>query len=161
MTYTELNATLVECFGDLEQLCNQIYHEHHGVTNYIEDMKAHAYRGVRCVPGWDSMLRQLTEVRHKRNQLSHGKVSFNHSYATSEDISFINDFRQSILSQTDPLATLCRQSQAAKSRNTNHPKTTVYTSVSNASNQRIPGIGPVALFILAFAVILLLLYFLR
>lgn len=161
MTYTELNATLVERFGDLEQLCNQIYHEHHGVTSYIEDMKAHEYRGVRCVPGWGSMLRQLIDVRHKRNQLSHGEVSFNHCYATSEDISFINDFRQSILSQTDPLATLCRQSQLAKSRNTNHPKTTIYTAVSNTSNQRIPGMGPVALFILAFALILLLLYFLR
>ena len=114
LTYTELNAALVEHFGDLERLCNQIYHEHHGVTNYIEDMKAKEYRGIRYVPGWENTFRRLKEVRHKRNQLSHGELSFSDPCATVEDINFLHYFRQNILNQTDPLSMLRKKSQAIR-----------------------------------------------
>ena len=38
--YAELNTHLVEAFGDLECLCNQIYDPPHGVTSYINIMES-------------------------------------------------------------------------------------------------------------------------
>ncbi len=104
LSYVDLNTDLVECFGELENLCNQIYGPTHGVTNYIEEMKSRDFSGRAIVPKWDYQLNRLKEVRHKRNQLAHSKVSFREPYATVDDIRFVVDFRNSILNQTDPIA---------------------------------------------------------
>lgn len=106
MTCVELNTDLVECFGELENLCNQIYGPIHGVSNYINEMKSRDFSGRIIVPDWDYKLNRLIEVRHKRNRLSHGEVSFREQWANKDDISFVVDFRNSILNQTDPI-TLC------------------------------------------------------
>ena len=151
MTYTELNAALVEHFGDLERLCNQSYNEHHGVTSYIEDMKANDYRGVRYVPGWTNTLSRLKDVRHKRNQLSHGEVSFSDSWATPEDINFVYYFRQNILNGTDPLSVLRKQSQAVDSNNREQPNVTPYAP---SSRQPLSCMGVIALFAIALAILL-------
>ena len=98
MHYNELNTSLIEHFGNLERLCNQIYGDKHGVTSYIENMERINVDNFRF------HIKRLKEVRHKRNNLSHGEVSFSEPYAYEEDIKYITDFRESILNQTDPLA---------------------------------------------------------
>ena len=114
--YYEENTRLVECFGKLEQLCSQIYGEKHGVTSYINDMTAKSSIGWGTVNGWEKYLSTLKEVRHKRNQLSHGEVSFEEWYATEEDIRFIEEFERSILTQTDPLSMLRKKQQEERER---------------------------------------------
>ena len=112
LSSTELNTELVECFGELEKLCNQIFHSHHGVTAYIDEMESVALSGHTTHPNWQYTFKKLKSVRHKRNQLSHGEVSFHEPYAEVEDICFVNDFRTQILDCTDPLSMLRKQKSA-------------------------------------------------
>ena len=111
MNHTERNMALVEAFGKLEQLCNQIYGGKHGVSDYIDDM---ANRSGPHSPHWGAALRRLKEVRHKRNKLSHGEVSFQTSYATEQDVQFLRAFYQLILKRADPIAQLHRAQAAPK-----------------------------------------------
>lgn len=103
-TYTELNTQLVEEFGNLERLCNQIYDGQHGVTSYINDMENLSSTASYKIPDWNYDLRSLKDIRHKRNCLSHGEVSFSELLADSNDVNYAATFRKRILSQTDPLA---------------------------------------------------------
>lgn len=112
--YTQLNTELVEKFGSLEKLCNEIYCTVHGVTNYIDDM-TRCYDGRIYVSEWDHYIVKLKEIRHKRNQLSHGEVSFSEPYATYEDVAFTENFRNLILIQKDPL-TIYRREKRAKNK---------------------------------------------
>ena len=110
MTHMEQNMALVEAFGKLEQLCNQIYGGKHGVSDYIDDM---ANRSGPHSPHWGAVLRRLKELRHKRNKLSHGEVSFQTSYATEQDVQFLLAFYQLILRRADPIAQL-HQAESSK-----------------------------------------------
>ncbi len=112
--YTQLNTELVEKFGSLEKLCNEIYCTVHGVTNYIDEM-TRCYDGRIYVSKWDHYIVKLKEIRHKRNQLSHGEVSFSEPYATYEDVAFAMNFRNLILSQKDPL-TIYRREKRGKNK---------------------------------------------
>ncbi len=114
--YTELNTLLVERFGDLERLCNQIYETHHGVTSYINHMESLSFKGSVTVSDWNYNLERLKEVRHKRNKLSHGEVSFNEIWANEDDINFVADFRNGIMNQTDPIALYYKYNKQSKSK---------------------------------------------
>ena len=103
MSYQELNVALVEAFGDLERLCNDIYSEQHGVTCYIKDME-NSYGGSSRVRGWALDLEKLRDVRAKRNKLTHNEVSFSSPYAEQGDIDFIIDFHRRIMDGQDPIA---------------------------------------------------------
>jgi len=116
MNYQELNIALMESFGDLEQLCNQLYDDYHGVTCYIEHMEQLDDKGCRYVDDRDDCYQQLVHVRHKRNKLSHGEVSFSSQYAEKEDVLFVREFRESILNTTDPISRL-RKALKAKKKN--------------------------------------------
>lgn len=104
MDNLQLNTGLIEAFGELEQLCNQIYGTHHGVTNYIDQMKSCGTHGSYYVKNWDKYLSVLIDLRHKRNKLSHGEVSFQSNWASEKNIQFARLFREMILRQEDPLA---------------------------------------------------------
>ena len=117
MTNQERNMALQEAFGQLEQLCNQMYKDKHGVTAYIDEMKAKQPQGRFAVPHWDAVLKRLQQVRHVRNQISHG-ASFRDALATEMDVAFVRAFHASILKRQDPLALLRAHQQrtAAKPR---------------------------------------------
>lgn len=102
--YSKLNQELVEEFGRLEQLCNQLYGVNHGVTSYIEDMDNISASAKYRVDNWDYYYKNLKLVRHKRNQLSHGEVLFSEKFAESEDIQFVSDFHRLIINSNDPLS---------------------------------------------------------
>ncbi len=131
MPYTELNARLVEEFGKLERLCSQIYSEKHGVTCYIEDME-HTYNDSIHIANWKRDLRRLKEIRHKRNNLSHGEVPFSAPCADQDDIDFVTNFRDRILNSSDSLSQYRRFSKSgldAKSQSTS----SLHTTTSNRS----------------------------
>ena len=107
MSYNSvLNARLVEEFGSLERICNDMYGAKHGVTCYIDEMAGQNARGRREVSDWSYCLSSLRRVRHKRNALSHGEVSFDDKCADEGDIDFIDGFKNLLLSGDDPLAQL-------------------------------------------------------
>ena len=106
MTNQEYNIALVEHFGRLERLCNDMYGTHHGVTEYMEELKT--YYGP-----YHTTYQTLPELRHKRNQLSHGNVSFNEPFANKDDVGFLIAFRDDILQGKDPL-TIRRRNMSQK-----------------------------------------------
>lgn len=130
MNCKDINYELIEKFGSLEKICNQIYDEKHGVTAYIDDMTKNNDSGEVYVRSWSDFLQGLKDVRHKRNQLSHGDVPFASDYVQENDLRFIDDFHELILTQKDPLTMLRkenerRQKTAAKkvkAQNTNEEK---------------------------------------
>ena len=114
MSYQKLNVALMESFGALEQLCNQLYKDHHGVSRYIEKMEELEDKGSRYVDDWYTCYRHLKQIRYKRNKLSHGEVPFDSPFVEKEDVLFARDFRESILNATDPLARLRKATEAKK-----------------------------------------------
>ena len=159
MQCTELNAMLIEHFANLERLCNQIYGTHHGVNSYINEMENTHSTASAIIPGWRMSLLKLKDVRHKRNQLSHGEVPFSSQYATEDDINFLIDFRSNILGEADPL-TLYRKhspvstSSAPAQQSFHQP---VYTQ--SCSNRKHSGcLTAVLLFILLFICTILFLF---
>ena len=118
MSYQKLNVALMESFGALEQLCNTIYKDHHGVSRYIEIMEELEDKGSRYVDDWYTCYRHLKQIRYKRNKLSHGEVSFDSPFVEKEDVLFARDFRESIMNTTDPLSRLRRATEAKKKTST-------------------------------------------
>ncbi len=133
MSYTELNTLLVERFGDLERLCNQIYNAKHGVTNYIMEMEHLNLMSSALIADWTYILKRLKDVRHKRNKLSHGEVSFSDPWANEDDINFVVNFRNSIMTQTDPISLYTKHSKQKAVKKTNQQ----YQTTDNTARRRI------------------------
>ena len=130
--HSKLNQELIEEFGRLEQLCNQIYGENHGVTSYIEDMDNLSVNARYKVVNWDYYHKRLKEVRHKRNMLSHGEVSFCENYAEPEDIEFGSDFYTLIMNSTDPISLHRKSTRSAAPA----PKKSSYNTTSDFGEYR-------------------------
>ena len=97
----------IDEFKHLEKICNEIYSEQHGVTQYINEMEQKSGSASRKIPDWDNDLACLKRVRHIRNNLVHESdetVDYN-----SFDIEFIKAFYHKIITQQDPLALLRKQ----------------------------------------------------
>lgn len=118
MSQVKLNSRLIESFGELEQLCNQIYGGPHGVTQYINHMEEVEYAGRSSVPNWDGLYRALKAARHKRNLLSHGEVSFDDNCAQEDDINFLIALRYSILNRSDPISIVTKRTRPQKNQAT-------------------------------------------
>ena len=74
-------------------------------------MESCRIEGKHFVPQWDYDFSMLKEIRHKRNKLSHGEISFKQNYAQQQDIDFAIHFRNRIMNQTDPLTLYHRSSK--------------------------------------------------
>lgn len=146
MNCKDINYELIEKFGSLEKICNQIYGEKHGVTAYIDDMTKNDDFGEVYVCGWSDFLQGLKDVRHKRNQLSHGDVPFASNYAQEDDLKFIDNFHELILTQKDPLTVLRKERERrlkeaekkikAKKKNKNKQKETERQPSKTASQKK-------------------------
>jgi len=112
--FSARNVKLVEQYADLESLCNRSYGCQHGITAYIDEMKDLHSAGSRAVTGWAEILDRLTQVRHKRNQLSHGEIPFSQKCASEADIRFLTLFKELLENGRDPLSVLRSQKPYAK-----------------------------------------------
>lgn len=153
MSNQSLNTQLIEAFGNLEQVLSDIYGEKHGVTAYINHMASLGINNSECF----HVLNCLKEVRHKRNKLSHGEVSFSENYASKEDIEFIVDFKKSLFKQTDPISLAYKQ-RKTRSQKRNAVKN-AYTAPP-APKKRSKK-GAVCLVVILIALALILIYFFR
>lgn len=149
MDYQEWNMMLMEAFGDLERLCNQIYGCKHGVTVYIEEMEQRGINGAGIVPGWIQSYKRLKDIRHKRNKLSHGEVSFFQRWAEEEDVRFAEFFREQIMNGTDPLATYRRNMEQRQRENVAEKHRTQCQNVAPMQEKHTSGCWPVAMTVLA------------
>lgn len=97
-----------EEFKRLDKLCSEMYGDMHGVTAYIEDMRAMEYANSCKADDFEETLRELVRLRHVRNALAHDTSLNNIDEVTENDIEWIINFYQKILATADPIA-LCSQ----------------------------------------------------
>ena len=99
-----LNVQFLESYKRLDSYIKEIYGlEENGVTEYINAMKE-----TNCdsafVDDWDLNLEQLKRLRHIRNRLCHEAGSFGEDLCSESDIRWLDNFRESLINQTDPLS---------------------------------------------------------
>lgn len=135
-----LNYTFFEEYKRLDKLCGDLYGEQHGISCYIEDMKASVSNNdYRNIPDWTSDLQQLVRLRHIRNHLAHTEGAFHEKNCTQEDISWILNFYERILSRTDSLAMLYRypkeKQESMRNKNADVQHDTINTDQQNAPEE--------------------------
>lgn len=92
-----------EEYKKLDNLFCQMYNDTKGVSKYIEDMECTPWGLSQNIEGWTDTLTYLKRVRHIRNQLAHD-ISFDVVLCTSDDIHWIRNFYETVLSTRDPIA---------------------------------------------------------
>ena len=113
---TEQNGRLMKSFSRLEKLLNDMYGRQDGkssVTVYIDLMKEKQQtdRDVYDVDDWEEDLRNLKNIRYKRNKIAHESDAMDADVCDEKDISWLENFRVRIMSGTDPLAQLTRMKE--------------------------------------------------
>lgn len=115
----------IDEYKHLEKLCSEIYGQQHGISQYIADMEQTSSYIAGKIPGWSSDLANLKRVRHIRNKMVHDAEEYDDAYEP-EDLAFIKQFYQRILTQQDPLA--------ARNQLTKNNKPTKQKSTTNIVN---------------------------
>lgn len=108
--------TFQEEYKRLDQLCRDCLNSKDGVSEYIRQMEDKKYSGSYLVLSWDNDYRCLKHVRWVRNRLAHEVGSLEAGLCTEEDVKFIVDFRERILSAEDPLAVLRKHQKEEEQR---------------------------------------------
>lgn len=129
---SNINYVFFEEYKKISNLCNDMLQVQNGVTEYINELEKIAGRRE---PEAQSVLRQLKRMRHLRNLLAHGEGTFEQELCSAQDVEWIRDFHQKLLTQTDPLALYNRKSGEAKAdsrRNNREDK----KSLSDCSRKR-------------------------
>ena len=110
-----LNYEFFDEFKALDNLCRDIYGKSAdnrlGVTLYLEDMDKMAYLGSLKVANWTADYHRLKSVRHIRNELAHSRNSMSVDICSQKDIDFVRSFKKRIMSQTDPISLLKKQTK--------------------------------------------------
>ena len=91
----------LQAYKELEKLCGDMYGEMHGISRYIDDMEETRWSVSKMIPGWDTDIKKLKELRHLRNIMVHetGDVPrYTRSY-----IEYLRGFRSRIMTGEDPL----------------------------------------------------------
>lgn len=111
---TKQDNNFLEEFKKLEQLCNQMYGPHSGVTHYINIMSEVSSEKAHKIDGWYDDLKMLKHLRHIRNTLTHESCPSNTSLSERHDIMWLSDFYKRILSAKDPLSILNKKNRKHK-----------------------------------------------
>ena len=95
--------SFMNSYKQLEKLCNEIYHDSHGVSAYIDDM-TNLSLDLRYIPDRNDDLKQLKHYRWVRNQIVHEPDCTEENMCEYGDAQWIDDFYDRIMNQSDPLA---------------------------------------------------------
>ena len=98
-----LNVQFLESYKSLDSLLKDMYKSEIGVCEYIKDMEGIETSAV-FVDDWFSNLEQLKKFKAIRNRLCHEVGSFGEDLCSESDIRWLDDFRESLINQTDPLS---------------------------------------------------------
>ena len=156
----------INSYKMLEKLCNDIYKNNHGISEYIDEM-LDTPRGSYLVYGWDDDLKQLKHYRWMRNKIAHEPDCSEENMCSPEDEEWLRRFYSRIINQTDPLAMYHKKIKlqpAAKSVENSQPIQSQYTYPAKYNRPNKTSnflIGFIVLIIaIIFAAVLALKYFL-
>ncbi len=93
----------MESYKYLDNLCKDM--NGIGITGYIKDMEQEP-NGNFYVGGWEKDYLQLKHYRYIRNQIAHENHANESDMCSVKDTTWLDEFYQRIIGQTDPLA-LC------------------------------------------------------
>ncbi|HBK02072.1 MAG TPA: hypothetical protein DDY77_03480 [Clostridiales bacterium] len=111
-----LSLEFQEAYKRLDKLCRDCFASNEGVSEYIHLMENESLCGGRYVQFWESDYKELKHVRWVRNQLSHEVGTLQSDICTQEDLAFVVDFYQRIMSGDDPLTKLRQAKSIAKTQ---------------------------------------------
>lgn len=99
-------------YKKLDKLCSEMHGKNSGgVTCYLNDMMVAPVMQRNRIPEWNQTYVRLRELRHIRNQMTHGEGSFEDYPCSEEDVLWLFEFRSKIMHISDPLAVYRRQTE--------------------------------------------------
>ena len=103
----------INSYKRLEQLCNDMFNDKHGVSIYIDKM-INTSNGCYYVDSWNEDLKKLKHYRWVRNKIVHEPDYTEEDLCEHNDEVWLNNFYNRILNQKDPLALYRKQAHKAK-----------------------------------------------
>lgn len=100
-------------YKKLDNLCKDILGADQGVTEYISEMERTPFSKRSMVISWDSTYKMLKHVRWIRNDIAHGNGN---SECEQEDIAFVKEFYQKIITQKDPFGIINEKEKVIRNR---------------------------------------------
>ena len=88
-------------YKKLDNLCKDCFNSEQGVSAYIEEMDNTEDKVSAMIAYWGNDYKKLKHIRWVRNMIAH---SDEESECGRDDIEFVLDFYQRIISRRDPLA---------------------------------------------------------
>ena len=156
-------AGFMNAYKRLDNLCRDM--NGIGITGYIQDMEKDR-GGPYHVSGWRDDYLQLKHYRYIRNQIAHENDVEEGDLCSRGDVLWLENFYQRIMMQKDPLALAyqakhnCPDRTFARSAKEN-PKRTIYPGTDEPSDPSKRSVVGASLFLLAVAVVALLLLLTR
>lgn len=106
----------INSYKRLEQLCNDMFNDKHGISIYIDKM-INTSNGCYYVDSWDEDLKQLKHYRWIRNKIVHEPDYTEEDLCEHNDEVWLNNFYNRILNQKDPLALYRKQTHKTQNKN--------------------------------------------
>ena len=86
----------INSYKRLEQLCNDMFDDKHGISIYIDKLSKIDDKNID--------LKKLKHCRYLRNKIVHEPNCTEENMCKPEDVKFLNDFYKRIKNHTDPLS---------------------------------------------------------
>ena len=86
----------INSYKRLEQLCNDMFNDKHGISIYIDKLSK--------IDDKDKDLKKLKHCRYFRNKIVHEPNCTEDNMCKPEDVKFLNDFYKKIKNHEDPLS---------------------------------------------------------
>lgn len=134
---SRLNDEFMEAFKHIDKICKEMYSSNNGVTTYIETMER-TPGGSSYVSNWDLILKTLKDYRHIRNQYAHEVGSSYNDICNQQDVDWLNNFYESLMNTTDPLAMYQKHIREMNKSKTTKPRQVdvSYNVNNNYSNNK-------------------------
>lgn len=111
--------SFLERYKRLDNLLKDALDTQTGVTSYIEHMDNIKYASY-SIPNFNDDYKALKKYRHIRNQIVHDNNASEALLTNNNDLAWLNNFYQRVLSSNDPLSLYRKNIKQKASRQTTH-----------------------------------------
>lgn len=108
------NVAFQEEYKRLDNFCRDCLLSTEGVSEYIRQMEASAWRGAHYVSTWDVDYKQLKHFRWLRNQLAHEVGTLDADFCTEEDLALLKKFYSRMMNGEDPFSLMRKAEEAER-----------------------------------------------
>ena len=100
----DLNIDFLEEYKSVDNICKDIFGTKEGISEYIRRMEITPWNDYKYVSSWQSDYSEIKHARWIRNQITHENGTMDSDICSQDDLDWIIDFRQRILTSFDPFA---------------------------------------------------------